>query len=72
MGYSYENINSNASVAPIVNEEMVIAYVYSPYPILYISYGADKENLFNNQELLQLLVIYFILVTLMCDLWVIL
>ena len=25
MGVSYENINSNTSVAPIVNEEMVIA-----------------------------------------------
>ena len=25
---------------------------YSPNCSLYISYGADKENLFNNQELL--------------------
>ena len=29
--------------------------------------GADKENLFNNQELLQLVIIFCILVTLMCD-----
>ena len=27
-------------------------YVYSPYYSLYISKEADKENLFNNQELL--------------------
>ena len=27
-------------------------YAYSPYCSLYISQGADKENLFNNQELL--------------------
>ena len=29
--------------------------------------GADKENLFNNQELLQLVIIFCILVTSMCD-----
>ena len=34
---------------------------------LYISYGADKENLFNNQELLLLVVISFILVPLIFD-----
>ena len=33
---------------------------------------SDKENLFNNQELLQLVIIFFILMTLMCDLGVIL
>ena len=27
-------------------------FSYSPYCSLYISQGADKENLFNNQELL--------------------
>ena len=27
-------------------------YAYSPYCSLYISYGTDKENLLNNQELL--------------------
>ena len=32
---------------------------------------ADKENLFNNQELPKLLIISFMLVTLMCDLGVI-
>ena len=39
---------------------------------LYISYGADKENLFNNQELLLLVVISFILVPLIFDSGVIL
>ena len=29
--------------------------------------GAYKENLFNNQELPLLVIIFFILVTLMCD-----
>ena len=42
-------------------------YAYSPYCSLYISQGADKENLFNNQELLLLEIISFILITLMCD-----
>ena len=32
---------------------------------LYISLGADKLNLFNNQELLYLVIIFLILVTLM-------
>ena len=34
---------------------------------LHIFRGADKENLFKNQELLQLVIISFILVTLMFD-----
>ena len=34
---------------------------------LYISYGIDKKNLFNNQELLWLVTISFILMALMCD-----
>ena len=42
------------------------------YILLTIPYtipkGADKENLFNNQELLKLAIISFILMTLMCDL----
>ena len=45
-------------------------YAYSPYCSLYISLGADKENLFNNQEVLQLIIISFILLTLVCDLGV--
>ena len=42
-------------------------YQYSPYHSLYISYGADKENLFCNHEFLQLVIIFFILLTLMFD-----
>ena len=42
-------------------------YAYSPYCSLYIFYGAVKENLFNNQEVLYLVIIFFILMTLMCD-----
>ena len=38
-------------------------YSYSPHCSLYISYGTDKENLFDNQELLKLVIISFILVT---------
>ena len=34
---------------------------------MYISKVSDKENLNNNQELLKLVIISFILVTLMCD-----
>ena len=40
---------------------------YSPYFFLYISWGANKENLFENQELLWLVIISFILMTLMFD-----
>ena len=47
-------------------------YAYSLYFSLYISYIAKKENLFNNQELLGLVIFSFILVTLLCDLGVIL
>ena len=35
--------------------------------LLYISFGADKENLCNNQELCYLVTISFILMTVMCD-----
>ena len=39
---------------------------------VYISYGACKENLFNNQELLEFLMISLILMNLMFDLGVLL
>ena len=32
-------------------------YLYSPYPFLYVSFVSDRENLFNNQQLLQLVII---------------
>ena len=35
--------------------------------VLYISLCAGKENLFNNQEVVQFIIISFILLTLMCD-----
>ena len=38
------------------------------YTVLYTFLGANEENLFNNQELLhQLVIIFYILVTSMCD-----
>ena len=40
-------------------------HVYSPYCSLYFSSGANKENLFENQELLQLMIIFPILMTLL-------
>lgn len=36
---------------------------YSPHCSIYTSYGTGKENLFDNQELLKLLTIFFILMT---------
>ena len=39
---------------------------------LGISYGASKENLFENQEFLKLVIIFFILMTLKFDSGVIL
>ena len=32
-------------------------YAYSPYYFVYINLGADKENLSNNQELLEFVII---------------
>ena len=47
-------------------------YAYSPYCSLYIPWCAGKENLFNNQEFLRLIIISFIIMTLMLDLGMIL
>ena len=41
--------------------------LYTPDFSLYIPYGTDKENFINNQELLKLVIISFILMTLMFD-----
>ena len=38
------------------------------YIYVYISWCAGKENLFNNEEVLQLTIISFILMTLVLDL----
>ena len=40
---------------------------YSPNSTLYISKDADKENLFNNQELLSHVIVSSILVAFTCD-----
>ena len=37
------------------------------HTVSYTFYGADNENLFNNQELLKLVITFLILATLMCD-----
>ena len=37
------------------------------HTVSYTFYGADNENLFNNQELLKLVIIFLILATLVCD-----
>ena len=58
---------TTGKVRRFVKSIMGQAYPYSPYYSLYISQGADKENLFNNQQLLQSVIISFILMTLMCD-----
>ena len=41
--------------------------LYTPEFSLYISYGTDKEDFIDNQELLKLVIISFILMTLMFD-----
>ena len=40
---------------------------YSPQCFLYISHGSDKENLFDSQELLKLVIIFYILITFKFD-----
>ena len=37
------------------------------HTVLYVSLRAGKENWFNNQGLLKLVIISFILMTVMCD-----
>ena len=46
--------------------------VHNLLTVLYISYGTGKDNFLNTQEPLQILIISFILMTLMCDSTVIL
>ena len=45
----------------------ILQYPYSPYSSLYFSFGIGKENLFNNQELLWLVIISPILMPLLFD-----
>ena len=46
--------------------------VHNLLTVPYISYGTGKDNFLNTQEPLQILIISFILMTLMCDSTVIL
>ena len=41
--------------------------VYSPYCSPYISYGTSKENLSKYQDILSLVITFFILFTRMCE-----
>ena len=42
-------------------------YAYSPLCSSYISHGTEEETLFHNRQLLQQVIISFILATVMCD-----
>ena len=42
-------------------------HAYSPHCSLYIPYGTNQEDLYNNQKLPQILMISFNLVTYKCD-----
>ena len=45
----------------------ILQFPYSPHSSLYFSFGIGKENLFNNQELLWLVIISPILMPLLFD-----
>ena len=59
--------SQNAEKKPVINLTLYTLTSNSPYCSLHISKGANKEKLFSNQELLQLVIISFLLMTLMCD-----
>lgn len=44
-----------------------LVYSYSPYYSLYISQGNNRENLLDNQDLLKLVIISFILIIFVLD-----
>ena len=50
---------------------LTLVFIFSTL-VSYIPYDTDKENLLDNQELLKLMIISFILVTSTFDSWVIL
>ena len=58
-----------AHIKPFTSQHQ---YTYSSYCSLYISKDASEENLFNNQKLLYLVIIYVTLLTLVFDLGLIL
>ena len=56
-------ISINSVKIPFVNEFSTAVGTYSPYCSPYISYGTSKENLSKYQEILSLVITFFILIT---------
>ena len=56
----------------LFTHQHLYTYIYSSYCFPYIYYGTDQENLCVNQGGLLLVIKSFVLITLMCDLAVIL
>ena len=56
-------ISINSVKIPFVNEFSIAVGTYSPYCSPYISYGTSKENLSKYQEILSLVITFFILIT---------
>ena len=66
--------NSILLLGRLAYNERIMDYFYSAYQLacssycsLYFSLGAHMKNLFDCKELLELVIISFILMTLMCD-----
>ena len=56
----------------LFTHQHLYTYIYSSYCSPHISCGTDQENLWGNQGVLLLVIKSFVLITLMCDLAVIL
>ena len=65
-------LGQNKTQEPRLNLLDSLNPLYLKISMHFLRYGADKENLFNNQKLLHLIIMSFNLVTLTCDLRVIL
>ena len=65
-------LGQNKTQEPGLNLLGSLNLLYLKISMHFLRYGADKENLFNNQKLLHLMIMSFNLVTLTCDLRVIL
>ena len=52
-----------------VRKHLLLPHAYSYFPHCYFcfSYGAEKESLFDNQELLNVVIIFSILITFSFD-----
>ena len=64
INWNYPSSLAIPDIEPFIPYDL---HAFSLYYSLYIYWGADKENLLNNQELLWLVIISFILFTLMFD-----